>query len=66
MFLLAKTFGVTVEDLMEETPREAHEAKPEDVAFFREYAGMTDEEKERYRQALKLMFPGRGEGDAKP
>lgn len=65
VFLLAKTFGVTVEDLMEEAPREAHEAKPEDVAFFREYAGMTDEEKERYRQALKLMFPGRGEGDAR-
>jgi hypothetical protein len=27
------------------------------VAFFREYAGMTDEEKDRYRQALKIMFP---------
>ena len=60
-----RTEVVLFEDLMEETPREAHEAKPEDVAFFREYAGMTDEEKERYRQALKLMFPGRGEGDAK-
>ena len=65
VYLLAKTFGVTVEDLMEETPRAAHEAKPEDVQFFREYAGMTDEEKARYRQALKLMFPGLSEGGTK-
>ena len=62
---LAKTFGVTVEDLMEETPREAHEAKPEDVAFFREYAGMTDADKETYRDALKMLFRIRNEGGEK-
>ena len=35
-------------------------ASPEDVAFFREYAGMTEEEKDRYRQALQIMFPDKG------
>lgn len=27
-----------------------------DAEFFREYTGMTDEEKTRYREAMKLMF----------
>ena len=42
------------------TPIEAGSPRPvpENVAFFREYAGMTDEEKDRYREALKIMFPG--------
>ena len=42
--------------------QQAPEASPEDVAFFREYAGMTDEEKDRYRKALKIMFPDKGDG----
>ena len=33
---------------------------PRTWPFFREYAGMTDEEKDRYRQALKIMFPDKG------
>lgn len=65
VYALAKVLGVTVEDLMEDQPREVPAASPEDVQFFREYAGMTDDEKERYRQALKLMFPDRGEGGTK-
>ena len=44
-------------DVMGEPIKEAPNASPEDVAFFREYVGMTDEEKDRYRQALKIMFP---------
>ena len=54
---LAKVLGVTMEDIMGEPIQKVPEASLEDVAFFREYAGMTDEEKDRYRQALKIMFP---------
>ena len=54
---LARVLGVTMEDIMGEPIEQFPQASPEDVAFFREYAGMTDEEKDRYRQALKIMFP---------
>ena len=54
---LARVLGVTMEDIMGEPIEQGPQASPEDVAFFREYAGMTDEEKDRYRQALKIMFP---------
>ena len=59
---LAKVLGVTMEDIMGEPIQKVPEASLEDVAFFREYAGMTDEEKDRYRQALKIMFPDKGDG----
>ena len=59
--LLAKVLGVTMEDLMNETNEQVPQASVEDVAFFREYAGMTDEQKDRYRQALQIMFPDKGE-----
>ena len=54
---LARVLGVTMEDIMGEPIEQVPQASPEVVAFFREYAGMTDEEKDRYRQALKIMFP---------
>jgi len=54
---LARVLGVTMEDIMGEPIEQVPQASPEDVVFFREYAGMTDEEKDRYRQALKIMFP---------
>jgi hypothetical protein len=57
---LAKELGVTMEDIMGEPLQDVPDASPEDVAFFREYAGMTDEEKDRYRQALQIMFPDKG------
>jgi len=38
------------------------QASPEDVAFFREYAGMTEEEKKNYQDVLKMMF-SRKSGD---
>jgi hypothetical protein len=57
---LAKVLGVTMEDIMGEPLTDVPQASPEDVAFFREYAGMTDEEKDRYRQALQIMFPDKG------
>lgn len=66
VYLIAKTFGVTVEDLMGDSPREPHETKPEDVQFFREYAGMSDADKKTYRQALKMLFSIRDDGDGKP
>lgn len=59
---LAKELGVTMEDIMGEPLQDVPEASPEDVAFFREYAGMSDEEKDRYRQALQIMFPDKGKG----
>ena len=52
---LSKLLGVTMEDIMGEPIQEVPQASPEDVAFFREYAGMTDEEKDRYRQMLALL-----------
>jgi transcriptional regulator with XRE-family HTH domain len=57
---LAKVLGVTMDDIMGEPLTDVPQASPEDVAFFREYAGMTDEEKDRYRQALQIMFPDKG------
>jgi transcriptional regulator with XRE-family HTH domain len=59
--LLAKVLGVTMEDLMNESNEQVPQASVEDVAFFRQYAGMTEEEKQRYQQALKLMFPTAGQ-----
>ena len=59
---IAQVLGVTMEDVMGTPMQQAPEASPEDVAFLREYAGMTDEEKDRYRQALKIMFPDKGDG----
>lgn len=58
---LAKALGVTMEDIMGEPVEGVPQASPEDVAFFREYAGMADEDKDRYRQALKIMFPDKSE-----
>ena len=58
---IAKVLGVTMADVMGEPIKEVPQASPEDVSFFREYAGITDEEKDRYRQALKIMFPDKGE-----
>ena len=60
---IAKTLGVTIQDLLGEPIAEGQSSSPTDVAFFRQYAGMTEEEKERYRQAMQLMFgnaAGRG------
>lgn len=54
---LAKVLGVTMEDIMGEPMPQVPEASPEDVAFFRAYAGMTEAEKDRVRQALKIIFP---------
>ena len=59
---IAKVLGVTMEDVMGTPMQQAPQASPEDVVFFREYAEMTDEEKDRYRQALKIMFPDKGQG----
>jgi len=59
---LAKVLGVTMEDIMGEPMSEVPEASLEDVAFFRTYAGMTEEEKTRYRQALAIMFPDKVRG----
>lgn len=59
---LAKELGVTMEDIMGEPIEQVPQASPEDVAFFREYAGMTEEEKKNYQDVLKMMF-SRKSGD---
>ncbi|BCB28283.1 transcriptional regulator [Sulfurimicrobium lacus] len=59
---LAKLLGVTMEDIMGEPIQEVPEASLEDVAFFREYAGMTEDEKKHYQDVLKMMF-SRKSGD---
>jgi transcriptional regulator with XRE-family HTH domain len=53
---IAQLLGVTMEDVMGTPMEQAPEASPEDVAFFREYARMTEEEKKNYQDVLKLMF----------
>lgn len=53
---IAQELGVTMEDVMGVPMQQAPEASPEDVAFFREYAGMTEEEKKHYQDVLKIMF----------
>lgn len=63
---IGKMLGVTVQDLLGEPIGSVVEASGTDVAFFREYAGMSEEEKKRYRDAMKLMFGDKGsdaEGD---
>lgn len=57
---IAKTLGVTIQDLLGEPVADMQTPSPTDVAFFRQYAGMTEEEKERYRQAMQLMFGSDG------
>ena len=54
---LAKALGVNLLDLMgESTPAPlGDEANPEDVAFFRNYMDMTDEDRETYRQMMDLF-----------
>ena len=59
---IAQVLGVTMEDVMGTPMQQAPEASPEDVAFFREYAGMADEETDRFRQALKIMVPDKSDG----
>ncbi len=59
---LAKLLGVTMEDIMGEPIQEVPEASLEDVAFFREYAGMSEEEKKHYQDVLKMIF-SRKSGD---
>jgi transcriptional regulator with XRE-family HTH domain len=53
---IGKLLGVTVQDLLGDPIGELENPTPTDVAFFREYAGMSEEEKARYREAMKLMF----------
>src|SRR5690606_11092165 len=55
---IAKTLGVTITDLLGEPAEGETEATPEDVVFFRNYVGLSDEEKELFQKAMKLMFPG--------
>lgn len=62
---IAKTLGVTLSDLLGESTTDIPKATPDDVVFFRSYVALSDEEKERYQQAFKLMFPDKNEGDEK-
>ena len=54
---LAKALEINLLDLMGEAPPESlgDEAQPEDVMFFRNYMGMTGEDRETYRQMLELF-----------
>ena len=49
---IAKTLGVTIQDLLGEPVAQMQTATPTDVAFFREYAGMSEAEKTKYREAM--------------
>ena len=62
---IGKLLGVTVEDLLGEPIGSVTDATGTDVAFFREYAGMSEEKKERYRAALEFMFPSKQDEEKK-
>ena len=63
MNALAKALGVTLQDLMGEEMSEAAGAKtkPEDVAFFRNYLGMTPEDRETFRKMMEVFHGKKGE-----
>ena len=61
---IAKTLGVTIQDLLGEPVAAMDAPTPTDVAFFREYAGMSEGEKTRYREAMKLMFGASSKTDS--
>lgn len=61
---IAKTLGVTIQDLLGEPVAPMQTATPTDVAFFREYAGMSEGEKSKYRDAMKLMFGAAPKSDS--
>lgn len=53
---IAKTLDVTVLHLLGEPIAGVEAPSAADAKFFREYAGMSEEEKKRYRDAMRLMF----------
>lgn len=53
---IANVLGVTMGDLMGQPVDEAADATPADVVFFREYVGMSEEKKQRFRATLGIMF----------
>lgn len=59
---LAKALGVTLQDLLGEAPPSplGEEAAPEDVVFFRNYMGMTPEERESYRKMMEIFKGQKG------
>lgn len=59
---LAKALGVTLQDLLGESPPEplGEEASPEDVVFFRNYMDMTPEDRENYRKMMDLFRGQKG------
>lgn len=58
---IAKFLDVTMEDLMGEPVGNVTDATAEDLVFFRDYVGMSDKDKELYRDALALVFRARGD-----
>ena len=54
---LAKALNVNLLDLLGEAPPMAlgEEAAPEDVAFFRNYMGMSPEDRENYRKMMDIF-----------
>ena len=45
-----------MQDLLGEPVGSVVNPTPEDVAFFRDYVGMDDDQRRRYREAMQLMF----------
>lgn len=53
---IAKLLGVTVQDLLGEPIGAVENPSPQDVTFFREYAGMSEDDKKKYRDAMRVLF----------
>lgn len=58
---IAKLLEVTMEDLMGEPVGDVANPTAADVVFFREYVGMSEKDKELYRDALAFAFRARGD-----
>ena len=53
---IAKLLGVTIQDLLGEPIGSVENPNPQDVAFFRAYAGMTEAEKAKFQEVMKVVF----------
>lgn len=53
---IAKALHVTLPDLMGESPEGVSQATPDDVVFFRNFVGRSEEQKQQLKEMANLLF----------